>query len=168
MNWKSLVKSVAPTLATALGGPLAGMGVKVISEAILGKPDGDESEIEAALVGATPEMLHKLKTADHKFKLEMGKYNIDLKRIEKEDRDSARQRQVATMDKTPAILAYILTVGFLGALVMLYIFPIPEENEATIYIMLGSLGTAWVASMAYFHGTTSSSKRKDVLISEKK
>ncbi len=33
-----LVGSVAPTIATALGGPLAGMATKVVSEALLGKP----------------------------------------------------------------------------------------------------------------------------------
>ena len=33
-----------------------------------------------------------------------------------EDRSSARQRQVALKDDTPAILSLILTLGFFGAL----------------------------------------------------
>lgn len=77
-NWKGIVKGVAPTIATVLGGPLAGMGVKAISEAILGKPDGTETDIALALQGATPEMLVKIKDAEHTFKEKMRKLDIDL------------------------------------------------------------------------------------------
>ena len=56
-DWKSLVQSVAPTIATALGGPFVGLGVKALSQAVLGNEEGGEIEIAAALAGASPEML---------------------------------------------------------------------------------------------------------------
>jgi hypothetical protein len=37
MDWKKIVGAVAPTLATALGGPLAGMAAAAVSDALLGK-----------------------------------------------------------------------------------------------------------------------------------
>ena len=77
-NWKGLVKTVAPKIATVLGGPMAGLGVKALSNAILGKPDGTEDELEIALAGATPEMLGKIKAADQAFELEMKKQDIEI------------------------------------------------------------------------------------------
>jgi len=38
-TWKGIVGTVAPALATALGGPLAGVAVRAIAEKVLGKPE---------------------------------------------------------------------------------------------------------------------------------
>jgi len=167
MDWKSLVRNVAPTLATALGGPMAGMALTVVSNAVLGKPDGTDSQINMALAG-DPDLVLKLKTADLEFDVKMKELDIDLERINAEDRASARQRQVETGDKTPAILAYVLSIMFAAALAGLYFLTIPEANKATIYLMLGSLGTAWIGSMVYFHGSSSGSAKKNKFLAEMK
>lgn len=52
-DWKQLVGSVAPTIATALGGPLAGMATKAIASAI----GCDEADVEEVLKDATPNNL---------------------------------------------------------------------------------------------------------------
>ena len=163
MDWKSLVRNVAPTLATALGGPMAGMALTVVSNAVLGKPDGTDSQINMALAG-DPNLVLKLKTADQEFDVQMKELDIDLERINAEDRASARQRQVETGDKTPAILAYLLTLMFGLALAALFFLPIPEQNKAVIYLMIGSLGTAWIGAMVYYHGSTSGSAKKNKLL----
>jgi len=77
-GWKSLVRAVAPALATALGTPLAGLAVAAISDAVLGKPDGSEQEVEAALAVAGPDVLLRLKDADRAFTLRMRELDIDL------------------------------------------------------------------------------------------
>ena len=46
---KSIIQTVAPTIGTAVGGPLGGMAVKAISEALLGKPDGTPDEVSKAI-----------------------------------------------------------------------------------------------------------------------
>lgn len=165
-DWKGMIRSVAPTIASTLGGPLAGMGVQALSEIVLGKPDGDEEELEEALRLANPEMLQKIKAGDQAFKIEMKKLNIDLDRMVYEDKASARSRQVALKDKAPEILAYLLTAGFFGMLGSLLVVAIPEANKAVIYTMIGSLGTVWIAAMAYFHGSSRGSAKKDVIIGE--
>lgn len=164
MDWKDLVRSVAPVIASAFGGPLAGVGVKALSEIVLGKPDGTEDELEEALKMADPALLQKIKAGDQVFKVEMKKLGIDIVRLGNEDRASARARQMATKDITPDALAYLLTVGFIGTLMTLFNIPIPEANKATVYIMIGSLGTAWAAAMAYFHGSSRGSAKKDQVI----
>jgi hypothetical protein len=77
-----IVKGVAPTLATALGGPLAGAAVTAIAEKF-----GVEDSIEAvttALQALPPSEIAKLK-------------EIDTKRFElmQQGRDSARKSEVA-------------------------------------------------------------------------
>lgn len=113
-DWKSLLGTVAPGLATALGGPLAGMATKAIVGA-LGLGDGTtDADIEARMAGATPADLLALKTADQSFAIEMKKLDIDVYRIDAADRDSARKREVATHDLwTPRILGGMIIGGFL-------------------------------------------------------
>lgn len=109
MDWKKLVGSVAPTLATALGGPLAGMAVSAIGNA-LGLEGATEDKIEAALQSAKPELLLQLKQADQDFAKQMKALDIDLEKIAAADRDSARQMQVQTRARTPAILSWTIVI----------------------------------------------------------
>lgn len=170
-DWKGLVRTIAPTIGTVLSGgnPLVGMGIKAVSNALLGKPDASEEELSAALQNASAEDLLALKNADHAFKTEMAQIGLDEKKLAFDDADSARKREMAVKDKTPAILAYLLTVLF-GALLSVLVFgpDIPEGNKAIIFSMAGSLGTVWIAAMAYYHGSSRGSAEKDVLLRDKK
>lgn len=169
-DWKSLVRNVAPTIGTVLSGgnPLVGMGIKAVSNALLGKPDGTEEEISTALQNADPDTLLKLKEADHSFKTEMAKIGLDEKRLAFDDADSARKREMEVKDATPAVLAYVVTALFGGVLIALFKYAIPEANKATIYTMVGALGTVWITAMAYYHGSSRGSARKDMAIKELK
>src|SRR5690348_3178185 len=109
-----LIGAVAPTIAKTLGGPLAGMAVGALSKALLGKPDGTHAEIDAALASATPEQLATIRKADQDFEAEMGRQGIDLARVNAGDRDSARNREIATHDVwTPRVLAAIVVLSVL-------------------------------------------------------
>lgn len=166
-DWKKLVRNIAPTIGTVLSGgnPLVGMGIKAVSSALLGKPDASEDEVSHALQNARPEDLVKLKEADNNFKLEMEKLGLDKTKLAFDDAGSARKREIKVKDKTPAVLAYLLTVMF-GALAgFLVLGPeISEGNKAIVFSMSGSLGTVWIAAMAYYHGSSRSSAEKDILL----
>lgn len=165
-DWKSVVRAVAPTIATALGGPLTGLGVKAISEALLGNDNGSEEEISLALQGATPETLADLKKADQDFKVKMKELDINLAKLDYDDADSARKRQMEVKDITPDALAYLLITSFVGALMTLFWVAIPTGNEKLVYTMLGSLGTLTIGGCAYFHGSSRGSARKDQLMNK--
>jgi len=70
MDWKAVVNSVSPWIGTALGGPLGGMAVTAVADA-LGLSDKTEAAIKSALAGATPDDLLKIKQADHQFAVQM-------------------------------------------------------------------------------------------------
>ena len=155
-----LLGQVAPTIATALGGPLAGLAVKTISEAMFGHQDANESEVSAALMGATPEQLQKLKETDATFKLKMKELDIDLEKISSEDRDSARKMQMETRDWIPRALAISVTFGFFGILTWLLTKGVPPTGSETLIYMLGALGTAWTGIVQFYFGSSAGSKAK--------
>lgn len=166
-DWKSVVETIAPIIGTALGGPFGGMAAKVVSNALLGKDDATEDELMNAMQNASPEQLQTLKSADHDFKIQMKQLGIDEQKLVFDDKDSARKREMVVKDKTPAVLAYIVTFMFALALTGLYFVEIPDPNKATIYLMLGSLGTLTVGAFAYYHGSSRSSAKKDELLKNK-
>ena len=157
-----LVRTVAPSIASAVGGPLAGMATKAISEALLGKPDGTEAELLQAVDRATPEQLLALKRAEQDFAVQMRELDIDLERIAVADRDSARNREVATKDWTPRILAGLITGGYFGVLFYMLRNGLPQHGGSeAMLVMLGTLGTAWGGVVAYYFGSSAGSKAKD-------
>jgi hypothetical protein len=157
----NLVKTVAPSIAAAVGGPLAGMATKAISEALLGKPDGSEVELLQAAERATPEQLLALKKAEQDFAVQMRELDIDLERIANSDRDSARNREIKVKDWTPKILAGLITVGYFGVLFYMLRNGLPQHGGSeAMLVMLGTLGTAWGGVVAYYFGSSAGSKEK--------
>ena len=69
-----ILKTVAPALATALGGPLAGAAVGFLAS----KLGVDASVVEQTVAGMTPADLVKMKELDQQFQLEMAKVGISL------------------------------------------------------------------------------------------
>lgn len=160
----SIVRTVAPGIATALGGPLAGMAVRAVSQTLLGKPDGSMKDIETALLGASPETMLKLKEADNNFTLEMEKLGVDLAKIEADDRKDARASNRGAKDKTPAVLGVLCFIGFFGILAALMFVEIPEASRGALTVMLGSLGTIVVQVANYYWGSSKGSAAKNATI----
>jgi len=162
-----LLGQVAPTIATALGGPLAGVAVKTLSNALFGHEDATEQQISEAMASATPDQLAAIKKIDADFKVQMKGLDIDLERIAAGDRDSARQMQRDTKDWTPKVLAFFITFGFFGALVWILVFGIPKTGMEVILMMLGSLSTAWTGVIQFYFGSSAGSKEKNNLLAAK-
>jgi hypothetical protein len=161
-----LLGQVAPTLATALGGPLAGIAVKTLSNVLLGNEDGSEEDVKAALESATPEQLSAIKRIDADFKVRMKELDIDLERISAGDRDSARKREISVGDHTPKVLAAIITLGFFGILFWMFIYGVPKNGNEALLLMLGALQTAFTGIIAYYFGSSAGSKAKDDLLTK--
>ena len=97
------------------------------------------------------------------------KYSYLEKQNEYQDRNSARQREAAITqagksDITPAVLAYILTIGVLAALYYLFTQTVPTNNKELIVSIVSALTTVWVGAMAYYHGSSAGSRSKDTLL----
>jgi hypothetical protein len=163
-DWKSLVRGIAPTIATALGGPAAGLATRTLSTALLGKPDGKEEEIADALAGATAEQLLEVRKLDQGFAKQMAELGLEGERLAGIDRASARDMQVKTKDRLPGMLAIAITAGFFGLLAVLCCVRVPPENGDMVKISLGSLGTSWIAVVTFYFGSSAGSRVKDEAI----
>lgn len=101
---------IAPGIATALGGPLAGQAVSVLSKTLLGHDKGTHDEVDAAIASATPEQLLLLKKADQDFAVQMKQIGVDVKRIAVDDRKNAREFNENSI--VPGILTGVILLVF--------------------------------------------------------
>lgn len=160
MDW---LKQIAPTVATALGGPLAGMAVSAISKAIGVEPDKVQDVISAGKLDA--EQIAKIKIAEIELQKQANELGLNFEKLAVDDRKSARDMQMATRSWVPPLLAAAVTVGFFTILVMMLLGKVDSNNPA-ILMMLGSLGTAWTGIIAYYFGSSAGSQAKTDLLSK--
>ena len=161
MDW---LKQIAPTIATALGGPLAGMAVSAISKAI----GVDEAKVSDLISNnkLTADQIAQVKLAEIELQKQAQELGLNFEKLEVEDRKSARDMQSATRSMMPPLLAGAVTIGFFSIMVMMFFNKIDSANPA-ILMMLGSLGTAWTGIIAYYFGSSAGSQAKTDLLSKK-
>lgn len=165
---KDILATVAPTVATALGGPLAGVATRAIAGKILGRDDASVEEVEAAVAAASGTDLVKLKELEYEFKAQLKDADIQLERISADDRASARDRQARMKDWTPSVLGLAIIIGFFGVLAYIFRFGLPDQGSEVLLIMVGALGTMTSQVGNFFFGSSAGSKSKDAIISELK
>lgn len=164
-NWKDIVAAVAPTVATALGGPFAGMAVKALSNKLLGRDDGTEDDVAAAVMALAPADLVKLKEIDADLQKAFLDNEVKLEQIDAADRDSARRRATEARDYTPSILTFALLGVFSFVLYSLLEGVEVKGNSEVLFTMFGTLSTALIQSLNFQFGTTRGSQNKDKVIS---
>lgn len=162
MSWKETLGAIAPTLATALGGPLAGAATKFIAGSLLGNEDASLEDIETAVMGASPEQLTQLKSIDKEFKISMEKLGVDVFKLEVADKGNARENNKDSY--MPAMLSVCLTFFIVGIVTALFYTEPPEGAREVLFMLLGVVIKEWSNSMHYWYGTTRSSQDKTKLL----
>lgn len=149
----STLAAVAPSIATAFGGPVAGLAVKAI-EGVFGLDStGDKNAAMQAIAGATPDQILALKKADNDFAVQMRQLDIDLEKISAGDRDSARRREVDSHDSwTPRLLAGLIVMAY--AAVQWYILGhvIEQGMREIVLRSLGTIDGALMLVLSYYFG----------------
>lgn len=164
MEWKAIVRDVAPALGKALGGPNAGAAVKYIAKELLDNPDASQEEVEAFVEAASPSNLVKLRKIDSKFKMQ----------LEIADRADARQRDLTIIaSKGNNFRADLLAILAVGGLVLCVWFiardtAMPERAVNAIMFIAGILAAAVKDVYAYEFGSSRGSKEKDHTIARLK
>jgi len=177
MSWNDVVKvvaSLAPTVASAIGGPLAGMAVTAL-ESVFGITPGPEETVEqrqgtlaSAIAGATPEQLQAVRKADQDFQVKMAELGFKnqeaIAALRIEDVQGARALLTATKSWVPAALTVVLTVGVFVMVGLMFFSAVPPDNKEAFYTMLGSITTAWLISVHFWFGDTLASGEKTKII----
>jgi hypothetical protein len=154
------LKQIAPTIATALGGPLAGLAVDAVSKAIGIDPKDVQSTISEGKLSA--DQIAAVKQAEIAMAAKAQELGLDFEKLAVDDRKSARDLQAKTQSWIPGAMAIIVTLGFFGILIGLMMETL-KTSEA-LMLMLGSLGTAWTGIVAFYFGSSAGSQKKDELL----
>jgi hypothetical protein len=183
MDWKDIVRTVAPTAAGLLGTPAAGVAVKVLADALLGGSSGDPKKDEAdvaALVntnGLTPELRAKMIDAEAEVKqqaFELRKALIDqdttMYKADVDDRVSARRAAVEGDNAKRVfwltVTIFVLVVGIEAAVLFV---GVPEGLDGQLAgRILGTFDAALLAAVYYTFGSSAGSARKDRVSSQRR
>lgn len=158
MSW---LEQIAPTIATCLGGPLAGLAVAAVSKALNVSSDSVQSILESGKLDA--KQIADIKLAEIELQKQEQQLGLNFEQLAVQDRASARDLQKATGSFVPPTLAILVTTGFFSILCYLMAYPADTQNTP-LMIMLGSLGTAWTGIIAFYFGSSASSRAKDQML----
>ena len=159
----NLLKGVAPTLATAVAGPLGGAAVSALA-AKFGVSDTVEAVAEA--IAGDPDAAVKLQELE-----------LEYAKIDAADRDSARKAHLAIATSLDAhwlekLVVPILALGTVGLCFMLIgvllFINIPDSQENIIIYALGFITSAAGQVLSYFFGSSQGSKDKTDAMKGKK
>ena len=149
------LKGVAPTLATAVAGPMGGMAITALANK-LGVADSVESVAKA--IAGDPQAAQKIA----ELELEMAKLDAsntaDARKMNSEIQNSATASWLAKN------IAYVIDVAIIaGALIMtfvVFIIGVPEQNKSMAFTALGSLWTLTGTVVNFHRGSSACSKAK--------
>jgi hypothetical protein len=179
MSWSDVagvVENLAPTIASVIGGPLAGSGVSALEKlfgltpAPAASPSDRLNDVAAAIAGATPQQLADMRKADQDYAIAMQAAGFKdaetLASLKVQDTVSARNMQTANRSPVPAWLTFFITAGFFSLLVGLFVAAIPEGSKALIYSATGTLGTVWLVVVHFWFGSTSDTAQVNDLLAK--
>ena len=158
MEW---LKQIAPTIATALGGPLAGMAVSAVSKALNIAPEEVQNVISSNKLDA--EQVAAIQLAELELKKQAQSMNLDFAKLTVEDRKSARDMQIATKSMLVPSLAILIVSAFIGVVIAtLGGFAVVDSVLAGT--LIGYLSAKAEQVVNFYFGSSAGSQRKDEMI----
>lgn len=165
MDWLKTLKTVAPTVAAALAGPMAGEA----AAALIGIVGGaGQEDVRKAIEGGrlTAEQISQLRQLELRFQENERERGFKYAELAFKDRDSARQANVAGGTQRALFwLSVVLLVLCLGTEVTVLVKGLPQgTSELVVGRVLGLLDAIAMTVLAYWYGTSSSSAVKTELL----
>lgn len=171
MQIKDVIEGFAkiglPLLGAALPIP-GGAAIGAALAAHIGSPSSAPADIlatigasaEAAQKAAEFQATHRERMLDLTQQHELGMYQAEV-----DDRKSARQAASDTKAWTPAVLSWLVIVGNFAVMGYLLKYGNPTDlDDVLLGRMLGTLDTAFGIVLAFWLGTSHSSRSKDATI----
>jgi len=153
---KNLIGAVAPTIGTALGGPMGNMAANMVADALGCEPT--PKKIEQAVQQATPEQLAEIKKIAADFEIKMKELDVDLYALETKDIQDARGK--FSKDWTARIIGVTVVGGFMGYIFLVTLQPPEQNSEALINLVLGYLGGLASAIISFYFGASNTKDKE--------
>lgn len=161
-DWKETLGAIAPTIAAAIGGPFAGVAVRMATEAL--GVSNDENALQEAVASGNPDVMVKLKQVDADFKIKMRELDVKETEIRVDNTKSARA--LFSINKWPQIvLSCVFITGYFGVIIYLFKYGISldADTKSILTLLLGLLTREIPTIMQFWFGSSVGSKDKDAI-----
>jgi hypothetical protein len=147
----NFISKSAPLLGVVLGSPLASVGVSLLSQAFGGSASDTDALAKAIL--NDPGAGDKLAEIEYKHSEALAQIASQDYAKEVDDRVDARKNGAQYKDFMRH-MAYLVTIGFFGAFVMLF-FPVAFDGgqRELLSMLVGMLVSKWQTIMDFFYGS---------------
>jgi hypothetical protein len=151
----NILKSIAPTLATAVAGPLGGVAVTALANKF---GVSDSIDAVAKAIAGDPQAAQKLQELE-----------LEYAKLDAQDRDSARKAYatVATSEnatKLEKLVVPVLALGVVGlafGLIGILMFvDTPNDQQQLVIFALGFITSAAGQVLSFYFGSSQGSKDK--------
>jgi hypothetical protein len=170
MDWKDTVKQLAPTVASALGGPLAGVAVEALGS-IFGVSQPTQDKIADVIANSqiTPDHIAEIKKLEMQYKNDEQERGFRYAELAFKDRDSARTANVSGgIQGRLFVLSIVLLVLTLGTEVWVLFNGYPSTiPDIIVGRVLGLMDAVAMMVLAYYYGTSSGSAQKTEIMARK-
>lgn len=166
MNWLETLKALAPTVASALGGPLAGAAVSALGS-IFGVEQPTQETIARLFKDGqlSADNLAEIRKLELKYQNDERERGFRYSELEFKNTADARDMQKQTRSYFPATLSTFVTIGFFGILITMLVYEYKPTEP--LLIMLGALGAAFGAVVNFWLGSSHGSQNKDAMLADK-
>ena len=158
MNW---IEQIAPTLATCLGGPVAGLAVEAIAKALNVAPEAVQKMVDDGKMSS--DQITQLKIAEIEFKQKTQEMGFNFAKLVTDDRISARSMEAATRSNVPALLTLFMVGGFIIILAM-KVSGVSMANDPMINDLFTTLRVGGIMILSFYFGSSNGSQKKDMLL----
>ena len=166
MDW---LKTIAPTVASALLGPLGGVAVTALGN-VFGVSEATTEKITKLIQTGqlTPEQITDLKKLETQYQENERERGFKYAELAFKDRDSARQYNTSGgIQGRLFVMSVILLILTLGTEIWVLFRGYPIEiPEIIVGRVLGLMDAVAMMVLAYYYGTTSGSMQKSELLAQ--
>ena len=170
MDWLATLKTVAPTVASALFGPMGAVAVASVGE-LLGLSGATKDKISEIIQAGqmTPEQIGKLRELELEYQNNEKERGFRYAELSFKDRDSARQASVSGGTQKPLFWLSLLLLSItLGTECMVLFNGYPEGTDPLVVgRVLGLMDAVAMLVLSYWYGTTNGSAVKNELLAAK-
>lgn len=161
---KAFLTGIAPTVATALLGPLGGVAVAGLGK-IFGLDDATVTDVTKAITDGkiTPEQIAEIRKLELQFQEDEKERGFRYADLEFKDRDSARNREATVRDNTNKILAFTVVGAFI-AMVGATLLGYAKVESVLAGTLVGYLSAKCEQVLAYYFGSSAGSSEKSRLL----
>lgn len=158
MSW---LETIAPTIATAIGGPLGGLAYEAVSKILGISQDDAKKMLDDGKMSA--DQIAQVKIAEIELKKTEEQLGLNFEALAVDDRKSAREMQTEVKSPLVPTLAIIIVVSFIGITIGT-LMGYSHIESAMAGTLIGYLSAKAEQVVSFYFGSSNGSQAKDQMI----